>query len=38
MCALYVTCKVSGSDYQKNFTDILKHYRIQPQSDSHVYR
>jgi len=38
MCALYVTCKVSGSEYQKNFTDILKHYRIQPQSDSHVYR
>jgi len=38
MCALYIVCKVSGKDCEKNFTDIMKHYRNQPQAASHVYR
>jgi len=38
MCALYIVCKVSGKDCEKNFTDIMKHYRNQPQASSHVYR
>lgn len=41
MCALYIVCKVSGKDAtggEKNFTDIMKHYRNQPQAASHVYR
>eukprot|EP00096_Caligus_rogercresseyi_P011166 TRINITY_DN4312_c0_g1_i1.p1 TRINITY_DN4312_c0_g1~~TRINITY_DN4312_c0_g1_i1.p1 ORF type:complete len:832 (+),score=254.96 TRINITY_DN4312_c0_g1_i1:556-3051(+) len=36
MCSLYIVCKVVGST--KNFTDIMKHYRTQPQAASHVYR
>ena len=23
MCALYIVCKVSGKEYEKNFTDIM---------------
>lgn len=38
MCSLYIICKVSGKAYDKNFTDIMKHYRNQPQAQSHVYR
>jgi len=38
MCVLYVVCKVSGKAFEKNFTDIMKHYRNQPQATSHVYR
>jgi len=38
MCALYVVCKVSGKECVKNFTDIMEHYRNQPQAASHVYR
>jgi len=38
MCALYIVCKVSGKECEKNFTDIMKHYRNQPQAASHVYR
>jgi len=38
MCALYIVCKVSGRLAEKNFTDIMKHYRNQPQAASHVYR
>jgi hypothetical protein len=29
---------VSGRAFEKNFTDIMKHYRTQPQAASHVYR
>jgi Retinoblastoma-associated protein B domain len=29
---------VSGRAFEKNFTDIMKHYRNQPQAASHVYR
>nr|ALB00261.1 retinoblastoma protein [Tigriopus japonicus] len=36
MCSLYIVCKVVGQD--KNFTDIMKNYRNQPQAASHVYR
>uniref|UniRef100_A0A0K2TLX7 Retinoblastomalike protein 1like [Bombus impatiens] n=1 Tax=Lepeophtheirus salmonis TaxID=72036 RepID=A0A0K2TLX7_LEPSM len=36
MCSLYIVCKVVGST--KYFTDIMKHYRTQPQAASHVYR
>merc|ERR1719219_489150 len=38
MCSLYIICKVSGKAFDKNFTDIMKHYRNQPQASSHVYR
>ena len=30
--------KVSGRENEKNFTDIMRHYRSQPQAASHVYR
>ena len=30
--------QVSGKSFEKNFTDIMKHYRNQPQATSHVYR
>ena len=30
--------QVSGKAFDKNFTDIMKHYRNQPQASSHVYR
>ena len=30
--------QVSGKAFEKNFTDIMKHYRNQPQATSHVYR
>ncbi len=36
MCSLYIVCKVVGQC--KNFTDIMKQYRNQPQAASHVYR
>ncbi|KAK4301850.1 hypothetical protein Pmani_026025 [Petrolisthes manimaculis] len=36
MCAIYITCKVTGHD--KIFQEIMKHYRSQPQAASHVYR
>lgn len=36
MCSLYIVCKVAA--LQKNFTDIMKQYRNQPQAASHVYR
>ena len=29
---------MSGQAFDKNFTDIMKHYRNQPQAASHVYR
>ena len=29
---------MSGKAFEKNFTDIMKHYRSQPQATSHVYR
>jgi len=38
MCSLYIVCKVSGRENEKNFTDIMRHYRSQPQAASHVYR
>lgn len=37
MCAIYVICKVSN-DHQRNFTDIMKSYRVQPQATSYIYR
>lgn len=36
MCAVYVICKIVGPE--KPFTDVMKCYRYQPQSSSHVYR
>ncbi|EDS45670.1 retinoblastoma-family protein [Culex quinquefasciatus] len=36
MCAIYVFVKVTK--LPNTFTDIMKFYRIQPQSNSHVYR
>ncbi|CAL4090554.1 unnamed protein product [Meganyctiphanes norvegica] len=36
MCAIYITCKVTGKD--RIFQEIMKHYRNQPQAASHVYR
>ena len=30
--------QVSGKENEKNFTDIMRHYRNQPQAASHVYR
>ena len=36
MCAIYITCKVTGKD--RTFQEIMKHYRGQPQAASHVYR
>ncbi|CAH1779421.1 unnamed protein product [Owenia fusiformis] len=36
MCATYVMCKVTGDT--QSFQDIMKCYRLQPQSQSHVYR
>ncbi len=36
MCSLYIVNKVIGLN--KNFTDIMKEYRNQPQAASHVYR
>lgn len=36
MCAIYVFNRVTK--LEKTFTDIMKFYRTQPQSDSHVYR
>lgn len=36
MCAIYITCKVTGRD--RIFQEIMKHYRNQPQAASHVYR
>lgn len=36
MCAIYITCKVTGHD--KIFQEIMRHYRSQPQAASHVYR
>lgn len=36
MCSLYIVFKVVGQN--KTFTDIMKHYRSQPQAASHVYR
>lgn len=36
MCAIYVFNRVTKLN--KTFTDIMKFYRNQPQSDSHVYR
>ena len=38
---LFLPCthlQVSGKAFEKNFTDIMKHYRNQPQATSHVYR
>jgi len=37
MCSLYIVCK-AGKEHEKNFTDIMRHYRNQPQAASHVYR
>ena len=34
----YHHLQVSGKAFEKNFTDIMKHYRNQPQATSHVYR
>lgn len=34
MCAIYAMCKVSKHD--ASFQDIMKCYRLQPQSKSHV--
>ncbi|XP_053684692.1 retinoblastoma-like protein 2 [Sabethes cyaneus] len=36
MCAIYVFVKIKKMDI--TFTDIMKYYRNQPQSSSHVYR
>ena len=36
MCSLYICFKVAGQNI--TFTDIMKHYRNQPQAASHVYR
>jgi retinoblastoma-like protein 1 len=36
MCSLYIVCKVVGQD--RNFTDVMKQYKTQPQAASHVYR
>lgn len=36
MCAIYVFVKIKK--ISKTFTDIMKFYRLQPQSNSHVYR
>ncbi|CAL1274293.1 unnamed protein product [Larinioides sclopetarius] len=36
MCAVYVICKVTKED--RSFQEIMKHYRLQPQAASHVYR
>jgi len=38
MCVLYVVCKVTGKGHERTFTDIMKHYRSQPQATSHIYR
>lgn len=39
MChGLLLLFQVSGKAYEKNFTDIMKHYRTQPQATSHIYR
>ncbi|KAF8781812.1 Retinoblastoma-like protein 1 like protein [Argiope bruennichi] len=36
MCSVYVICKVTKED--RSFQEIMKHYRLQPQAASHVYR
>jgi hypothetical protein len=36
MCAIYSMCKVSR--HEVSFQDIMKSYRLQPQSKSHIYR
>jgi hypothetical protein len=36
MCCVYVVSKVIGNE--KSFTEIMRCYRLQPQSSSHVYR
>ena len=36
MCSLYIVCKVVGQD--RNFTDVMRQYKTQPQAASHVYR
>ncbi|XP_054719521.1 retinoblastoma-like protein 1 [Uloborus diversus] len=36
MCAVYVICKVTKED--RSFQEIMKHYRLQPQATSHIYR
>uniref|UniRef100_A0A1B6EEJ0 Retinoblastoma-like protein 1 n=2 Tax=Clastoptera arizonana TaxID=38151 RepID=A0A1B6EEJ0_9HEMI len=36
MCAVYVICKIVGPE--KPFTEVMRCYRMQPQSSSNVYR
>ena len=36
MCAIYIMFKVTNTE--RNFQEIMKHYRNQPQALSHVYR
>ncbi|CAG7834073.1 unnamed protein product [Allacma fusca] len=36
MCCVYVVAKVVGNE--KTFTEIMRCYRLQPQSASHIYR
>ena len=36
MCSLYIVCKVV--DQARNFTDVMRQYKTQPQAASHVYR
>jgi len=38
MCCVYVVSKVIGKSYEKSFTEIMRCYRLQPQSTSRVYR
>ncbi|XP_071490054.1 retinoblastoma-like protein 1 [Diadema antillarum] len=36
MCSIYILCKVTSNERQ--FQEIMKNYRCQPQAASHVYR
>lgn len=36
MCSVYIICKVGK--IEKNFTEIMRCYRLQPQAQSHIYR
>ncbi|XP_044737710.1 retinoblastoma-like protein 1 isoform X3 [Chrysoperla carnea] len=36
MCAVYVVCKVAGTE--RTFTEVMRCYRLQPQASSYVYR
>ncbi|KAG5678364.1 hypothetical protein PVAND_008046 [Polypedilum vanderplanki] len=38
MCCVYVLCKIRPNENRHTFADIMKFYRNQPQSDSHIYR